>query len=223
MNRKIIRSNRMMLKISEKEEKILLSVLIPTLLTRKKLFDKITDKLIKQINDNNLHGVVEIISHCDNKTVNLVTKRNNMTRSCAGKFIAHLDDDDDIGDTYLIDIVNTIKSNPEIDVITFKQFCDNKKDNFYVVSDLNYNISMEDRRGDTYFRYPWVWCVWNREKILKILINMGNTVGMKNWGEDSYLLKKIKESGSFNTQIYIDKVLHYYQFDPGVTECNIKE
>lgn len=215
------RQRRINLNKRKQEEKILLSVLIPTLLTRKKQFDDITNKLTKQIQENNLEGIVEIISHCDNKTINLVSKRNNMTMSSAGKFIAHLDDDDTVADTYIIDIVNAIRENNDADVITFKQYCDIKTRTFFVVSSLEYEINLKNKRGDTYYRYPWIWCVWNREKILQL--DLGEIDTLKNWGDDDFLLNKIKQSGLFQKEIKIDKVLHYYQYDPDKTECNSGE
>ena len=54
------------------------SILIPTLHTRMENFQKLINKLIKQINENNLQNEIQIISHFDNKTIGLSKKRTEM-------------------------------------------------------------------------------------------------------------------------------------------------
>lgn len=195
---------------------ILLSILIPTLYTRKKFFSYITDKIMKQIKEHNLEKEVEIISHFDNKTIGLIKKRYNMFLTSSGKFIAHLDDDDDISDDYIISIINSIKKEPEVDVVTFKQQC-YINNTFFVVSGLEYHLNMDCKRGNTYYRYPWLWCVWKRKNIEKI--DFEDILEKPTYGEDGVLLTKFKNSGLFKTQVNLDKILHYYNYDSNISEC----
>tara|TARA_Y100000593_G_scaffold92782_1_gene185489 strand:- start:1323 stop:1850 length:528 start_codon:yes stop_codon:yes gene_type:complete len=172
---------------------------------------------MKQIGENHLDGLVEIISHFDNKTVGLSFKRNNMLRSSGGKFIAYLDDDDDVGDNYIKDIVDAINVNLDADVITFKQHCNCDEKKFYVESGLNYELNMNKKINNTFYRYPWIWCVWRREHVVDIEFRDKDTK-RPNCGEDEYWLKKIIESGKIKKEVKIDKILHYYKFSSKLTE-----
>jgi len=58
----------------------LISILIPTLLERQDVFDKMVNGLYKQIKDNNLEDKVEVISICDNRNIPVVEKRNAVTK-----------------------------------------------------------------------------------------------------------------------------------------------
>ena len=223
MNRRTVRRKNILdrkeINMLSSTEGILLSILIPTLFTRKKVFSELTDKLMKQIEENNLKDVVEIISHYDSKTIDMVNKRNNMLRTASGKFIAYLDDDDDVADTYMIDIITSIKDNLDTDVITFKQHCNCDGYTFFVESDIKYSLSGE-KRNNTIYRYPWIWCAWQREKLLNLnIVEEGRRY--KNWEEDKYILTKIIQSRNFKREVKIDKILHYYRYSSSKTECPV--
>ena len=195
---------------------MILSILIPTLFSRKKVFNELTDKLMKQIKENSLEEKVEIIAHFDTKTIGLAKKRNNMLKTASGKFIANLDDDDDVGNTYIKDIVETIIKNPEADVITFKQHCNCDGRQFHVESDISENL--QGRFSDNIlYRYPWIWCVWKRENFDAIYLD--DIFRKGNYGEDRFLLEKMIKSGKFKKEIKINKILHYYRYSSKTTEC----
>lgn len=195
---------------------MILSILIPTLFTRKKVFNELTDKLMKQIKENNLEDKVEIIAHFDNKTIGLAKKRNNMLKTSSGKFITNLDDDDDIGETYIKDIVDTIIKNTDADLITFKQHCNCDGKQFHVDSDINRSIQGYWKNNILY-RYPWIWCAWKRENFKEIYLE--DIFKKKIYGEDRFLLEKLKKSERFKKEIKIDKILHYYRYNSKTTEC----
>lgn len=201
---------------AEKNSKILLSILIPTLFTRRKVFNEITEKLMKQIEENNFQNLVEIIAHFDNKTIGLARKRNNMLKTASGKFISNLDDDDDIGNTYIKDIIDCIIKNPDTDVITFKQHCNCDGKEFYVESGLEYELNMNRKENNTFFRYPWIWCVWRKSKVNNI--EFKDPGDKKNFEEDYYWLKKIIESNNIKKEVKIKKILHFYKFNSNLTE-----
>tara|TARA_R110002126_G_scaffold227664_1_gene372256 strand:- start:12705 stop:13385 length:681 start_codon:yes stop_codon:yes gene_type:complete len=208
--------NRGELMKAVKTEGILLSILIPTLYSRREVFAKASEKIMRQIEENNLEGIVELISHFDNKTVGLSYKRTNMIRTAGGKFIAYFDDDDDIGDTYIKDIIESIINNPDADVITFKQHCNCDGREFYVESGIEYELNMNKKIGNTFYRYPWIWCIWRREKVVDI--DFKDPGIKKNYGEDGYWLQRIKDTNKILKEVKIEKILHYYKFSSQLTE-----
>jgi glycosyltransferase involved in cell wall biosynthesis len=209
---------RRLVRRSKENVDIKLSILIPTLFTRRLQFNRITEKLMKQINENNYEKEIEIIAHYDNKTVGLSEKRTNMLLTSCGEYIAFLDDDDDISDNYIKLIMKTIKENNNIDVITFKQHCNIDGKKFNLVSSIKYDLNMNnyDKKSNTYFRYPWIWCVWKSNKVKDLIFE--DPTARKNYGEDGNWLKKIKETDEITKEICLDEVLHYYLFSSEKTE-----
>lgn len=205
---------RKKLTISEERDDLLLTIMIPTIISRKDKFYTITEKLMKQIKENDLENLIEIIAHFDNKTVGLSLKRTNMLRTSGGKFVISLDDDDDVADDYIISIIGAIKNNPEADVITFKQHCNCDGSEFYVESDINNSLSGSKIQGVLH-RYPWIWCAWRKEKVD---IFVYEDIGKVNYREDEFWLKHVRESGRIKKEVKIDKILHYYRFSSKNTE-----
>ena len=203
------------LTILKENHGILLTIMIPTIISRKDKFFTITEKLMKQIKENDLEDLVEIISHFDNKTVGLSYKRTNMLRTTGGKFVASLDDDDDVSNDYIISIVEAIKNNLDADVITFKQHCNCDGNEFYVDSDINKPLGKQKINNNTFIRYPWIWCAWRKEKVD---IFVYNDIGKINYREDEFWLKHVRESDRIKKEVKIDKVLHYYRFSSKNTE-----
>ena len=66
-------------------KKYLVSILIPTLIERRDVFNKLIDNIHKQIKDNRLEDLVEIISICDNRNIKLSEKRNRAQQMAQGK------------------------------------------------------------------------------------------------------------------------------------------
>ena len=98
---------------------IVLSILIPAIPERLHLLNPLVEKLTKQIGDK----PVELLVVVDNKKRPLGEKRNLMMDSCKGKFLTHLDDDDDVTDDYL-DSILTCLSTDDIDVLSFNSRAD---------------------------------------------------------------------------------------------------
>ena len=150
-----------------------LSICIPTLVERLEKFTYLIKKIQKQIDDNNLKEYIQIISHLDNRSVPLFDKRNNLQKSCTGKYFIHMDDDDDLSDDYIITMYNTIKDlENDVDVITYNQISYVGSDVFYVFNDLNCNFNLkyignkDDKK--VFVRFPWQWCAWNTKRFAHI-------------------------------------------------------
>jgi len=185
---------------------MLLSILIPSVFDRNA--SPLCQKLLAQIGDQ----PVELLVFTDNRKRPLGPKRNVLLDAAAGRYITHLDDDDDVSDDYITAILNVIcHADPE--VIVFNQqalllgygFGENP---YIVRTGIEYeneDSRMEgDKRLDIH-RKPWHWCVW-RQDIAKSARFPENTMG-----EDWHWLKQIIPK--VRTQHRIDRVLHYYRYD----------
>lgn len=96
----------------------LLSILIPTVVGREKEFDLLVSCLGKQYSG----GDVEISYIKDNKEITIGEKREGLYRYAEGLFSWQIDDDDDIAPNSIQLILEAIKSNPEVDCITFQEY-----------------------------------------------------------------------------------------------------
>lgn len=95
---------------------MILSVLIPTLVERREVFNKLKERLDKLASPYK----VEIISLEDNRQKTTGQKRNDLIDMANGKFSVFIDDDDDVPDWYFEQIFNAINNNPQCDCIGFK-------------------------------------------------------------------------------------------------------
>ncbi len=96
---------------------MLLSILIPTLESRRALFERVHGQLIAQVAAAGLAEDVEVLHLRDNGERSTGWKRNRLIEQAQGEFVAFVDDDDSVSDDYLTRICAAIRSHPEIDCI----------------------------------------------------------------------------------------------------------
>lgn len=198
---------------------MLVSILIPTLFERMNDFNKKVSKLYKQIKDNKLEKKIEIIFICDNRTILLSEKRNRLQQMATGMYITHLDDDDEFSDDYCKTVIDFIESLDNLpDVIGYNQLALVGQSKFVVKCDLNCPLRLvKNNYGDItnekyncpqYYRYPWQWCLWKRERFQKVW----RTDIDSNAREDINWLNRIvlEKPASYRN---IDKILHTYHFE----------
>jgi glycosyltransferase involved in cell wall biosynthesis len=94
---------------------VLLSILIPTLDSRREMFARIYGKLKSQIQQDGLTGEVESLYLRDDGSEPIGVKRNRLMDQAQGQFIVFVDDDDDVHDRYVNLIVSELKEHPEVD------------------------------------------------------------------------------------------------------------
>ena len=92
---------------------MILTIAIPTIVTRKDKFDKLFDRLVKQIVYFGYGKDVEIISECDNKEISIGKKRDNLIMKAKGEYIVMIDDDDMIAHNYLLVVINKLLNRPD--------------------------------------------------------------------------------------------------------------
>lgn len=96
----------------------LLSILIPTVVGREDEFNSLYIKLMCYYQGEN----VEIGYIKDNKEITIGEKREQLYRMANGLFSIQVDDDDELAPNAIELILEAIKINPEVDVITFEEY-----------------------------------------------------------------------------------------------------
>jgi len=93
-----------------------LSILICTIPLRKAMFTALVEGLERQIEKENLHGEIEILSN-SRMGISTGKKRNELIKESKGEFIVFIDDDDEVYDWYVKEIYDCLKKNPKIDCV----------------------------------------------------------------------------------------------------------
>ena len=182
--------------------KIQLSILTPTIPSRKKQLAKLSEKIAKQIGDL----PVEHLAFSDNRTRTIGAKRQALLDVARGEYIAFIDDDDDIEPDYVASIIDAIRS--EADVITFEQ------NSYYngAFSKVVFGLNNQDhpfQPNAITLRAPWHVCVWKRELVKSCQF------GECNYGEDIIWARQARKK--ICSGFHIDKVLCTYRHDAELT------
>ena len=201
---------------------MLVSILIPTLLERSSIFQPKLESLYKQIKDNNLEKKVEIIVMCDNRTMKLSEKRNTMQKLARGLYFTHLDDDDNFTDDYCKKVVEHIEDmktfrNDYPDIIGYDQKCFVEDKVFVLKPSLNHGFRMEEAPSGVknpydcpvYFRTPWQWMLWNRERFQHVWRTDSDT----NAREDQNWLKRVHLDYPMSMSVIENWIGHEYHFE----------
>lgn len=186
------------------------SILIPSIPERTAKAAALFNKLVAQADKK----PVEVLMLTDNRSLPLSKKRNALLSLSAGRFIAHLDDDDDVSDDYVDSILAEIVRSPNINVICFDQIADLGDGKPYRVStslaheNQDSYLLPDGSRGDI-VRKPWIWCAWNGSLARQTVFTSSS------YGEDwVWLQDMLKKS---RTEIRIPRVLHYYFWSKDTT------
>lgn len=205
----------------------LISILIPTLIERREVFNLLIDNIHKQIKQNNYEKKIEVLSICDDRNLKLSVKRNMLQKMSSGRYFMHLDDDDSLESDFCISVIKHIEDLPifqknEPDIIGFNQLAKVQGKRFIVKPNIRNELFLSpvprnksNQTGYQEFeRFPWQYNLWH-EKYKKIYRTESDT----NAREDQNWLKKIKLE--YPKQMsYINKVLHIYNFDnPELSTC----
>lgn len=109
------------------------TVLIPTIPGREKKLQMLIQSIHEKVNRICPELRLEVLVGFDNKEQSIGMKRENMLQSAKGKYVAFIDDDDDITDAYIEDLRDTIRSSSqvmrirgEINQYTFTHSIENK-------------------------------------------------------------------------------------------------
>ncbi len=179
-----------------------LSILTPTIPGRESQLARMIEKLAAQIGTL----PVEHLAFSDNRKRSIGAKRQALVEIALGRYIAFVDDDDDIAPDYVAEILAAAESGA--DVITFRQGSSYNG----LKSEIHFNLGQGDGQynpGGITQRDAWHVCAWKRSAV------QGCRFLHNNYGEDrAWALQARKR---VKTTIHIPKVLHFYTHDAGTT------
>jgi len=168
-----------------------LSILIPTVPSRKKIVQKLLAKLEKQIEG---YDDIQILCLYDNKSVSTGAKRNKLLSIADSAYVCFIDDDDDISDDYISKVYPHLKP--------------------YVHDLVSFNVRYMDDVGEDklydFSEYPPTHVhIRKRENLVHPFPDIQN-------GEDREWM--LINSPFFHDIYHIPKVLYTYQFSTTGTE-----
>lgn len=210
-----------------------LSILIPYTSDRMQM----TQDLIKSLEAQCDRSEVDICLNAS-QFDSIGTKRNDLLQKARGEYVAFIDSDDAVSNTYISDLMEGINkgvdccslrgvitwdgANPELfeHSISYKAYltkpdspCDFSQHSVLHSNwALNNNIKFDHTLGSSkpikYERYP------NHLNCIKASIAKQFKFPEINHGEDTDWATQIFNSGLIKTEHYIDKVLYHYQYKP---------
>lgn len=181
----------------------LLSILIPTVVGREDEFNLLFAKITYQYQGDE----VEVAYLKDNKEMTIGEKREKLYQMANGLFSWQVDDDDEIANNAIELILEAIKSNPEVDVISFEEYCwmDGKE---YC---SNHRLDYPDWEGDGskllsdgfhFHRTPFM------KSVVKTEIARSVPIPHIRFGEDHQWSQALKPH--LKTEIHIPRQLYRY-------------
>lgn len=185
-----------------------LSILIPSIPSR---FGKAI-KLYRELQAMCEGMDIEILMFTDNKKRTIGEKRDALKNLANGKYFMFVDDDDSL---LSVQEIYDATAN-DVDVITFKQRSFNNDGSSYIVTFGLGNPVEHNTENGKYIdckRPPFPCCAWHKD--FKRI-----TFPSINYGEDGVWLNYAFDFAK--TEIYIDKILHSYNFNSQVSEASVE-
>lgn len=208
----------------------ILTIMIPTTVDRKEDLQKLLECIDKQeyvrkVDMYEVDGLkcerywdilcpIEVLVFEDAKIMTIGEKRELLYKHAKGKFSIQVDSDDLIAPNAILLILEAIKSNPEVDCITFQENC--QMNGKYYKS--NHSLEYPDWYGDGshilhdgfhYHRTPFY------KDVIKTEIAKSVPFKHIRYGEDH--LWSIDLKPKLTSEIHIDKELYYYIYQPKET------
>ena len=187
----------------EKTKHMILSILTPTIPERRtKCMYVLADKIAKQISGQ----PVEHLILSDNRKRSIGAKRQALLDIARGQYIAFVDDDDDIADSYVEELLAAAASGA--DVITFLQGATYNGQQ----SVVDFQLGQGDHGfapGGITNRDAWHVNAWRRSRVAHCQF------GESNYGEDLTWCQQARRMAQ--TTVHIPKILHFYRHDAATT------
>lgn len=179
-----------------------LTILIPTLPSRKHFYDRITDHLINQVARHDYPGDV-IIATDHNPGDTIGAKRNRMMEAVSTDYVCFVDDDDRINDSYIRLVMEGVCKG--VDCCSLKGIIttDGVNPKPFIHS-IDYTEFFE--RDGVYYRCP------NHLNVVKT--ELARQCPFPDWkySEDSNYAFQLRDKGLLKTEHKIDEVLYYYDY-----------
>jgi len=195
-----------------------LSILIPTLPQRKKMFNILYKNLMAQIDFvHTTHpslGQVEILFDSSKKFLkgglSVGAKRDALKCRATGDYLVFVDDDDIVAPNYLESVLRLSESNP--DIITFRSLY--KSSTYWGIVDMNLNHSENEQMNDNTIvkRQPFHVC-----PIRTSIAQQHSFPDINNAEDWGWMVKVLSDC---KTQSHSDQILHQYNEFPSISEVN---
>ena len=188
----------------------ILSVLIPTVPSRREAAWKLFDKISAQSREYaGGWDPVEVLVLLDNKQRSTGLKRDALLQASRGKYVAFVDDDDDVSDNYVREIVKASATNAGVIVFDSDCFLNGQPGALIThhFGSPNYQYSPEG-----FTRGAWHIHAWRGE-----IARMVPFPDIQN-GEDWPWCHAMKSLTATSTKI--DEVLYHYRYDHETTEAS---
>jgi glycosyltransferase involved in cell wall biosynthesis len=184
---------------------MILSILTPAVPKRLLQVAELTEKLADQIGDLQVEHLVLL----DNKRRTVGQKRDALLRASKGRYVAFVDDDDDIMPDYVAELLKAAEVNP--DVITFRQHVSYNGQLGEVEFRLG-NPNEPFKPGGVTKRNAWHICAWRRSLAIQ------SQFPASNYGEDWAFAAPLCSIPNLK-EAHIPKVLHIYTHSAQTTEA----
>ena len=185
-----------------------LSILIPTLPQRKKMFNILHKNLMAQIDFvHTTHpslGQVEILFDSSKKFLkgglSVGAKRDALKCRATGDYLVFVDDDDIVAPNYLESVLRLSENNP--DIITFRSLY--KSSTYWGIVDMNLNHSENEQMNDTAIvkRQPFHVC-----PIRTTIAQQHSFPDINNAEDWGWMVKVLSNC---QKQAHSDQILHQY-------------
>lgn len=162
----------------------LLSILVPSVMSRRSYYlPRILDQLQPQVDGN---SDVELSVLLETRTRSIGAARNALMDTARGRYLAFIDDDDQVAARYVSSILRAIRTHPGVDVITFD-----------ILKAVDGTSTVKTISA------PWIWHVWRAD--LARLVRYPDS----SYAEDYEWTQRIRPL--IETQARIDETLYFAQ------------
>lgn len=185
---------------------MILSILIATTYSRNNTLQKLIENINNQISIYNLSSKIELIVVFDEKQVSVGYKRQKLLECASGKYVCYIDSDDNISDTYCKDIVDAIEQNPNSECVGFLIECNMDGKIELAIASNRYSDWCENKNGFRYCR-----TIYHKTPVRRDIALMVGFEDLR-FAEDYKYAVGLKKTGLLKNEIFIDKVLYYYNY-----------
>lgn len=196
------------------ENKILLSILIPTVVGREEQLRNLKWCVYSQtyMGDSKMDesfpfGVVgnkevEMMWLKDNKEMTIGEKRELLYQRANGLYSIQVDDDDELAPNAIQLILDAIRNNPDVDCVTFEEHIDIDGKIQRSNHSLKYDDWHDNFDGFDYVRTPFM------KSVIKTEIAKSVPVPFERFGEDHQWAQALKPH--LKTEVHIDQQIYRY-------------
>lgn len=162
---------------------------------------------------------VEILILTDNRSQSISEKRNVLLNAARGQFVCFLDDDDGVANNYIDLLLKAVKENPNVDCISFDQFCSLDGEPMNVSFGIGNPHGQLWRNEDGLLgdikRPPYHMCLFRREIAQSEEFRPMFAANGQSYGEDFDWL--IRLYPKIQTEHHISEPLHMYVYNSKTT------